>query len=117
MGHQSDVGPFYSASDVVVIPSLREGMPNVALEAMSHGKAVVATNVGGIPEVVQDGETGVLVDPENAFALAGALMQLAGDPAMRQRLGHAGRIRTESEFAPEARALRIVGLYNELLAG
>jgi glycosyltransferase involved in cell wall biosynthesis len=116
VGYQSDTARFYSACDVVVIPSLREGMPNVALEAMSHGRAVVATNVGGIPEVVLDGETGILVDSENSSALAGALLQLVGDPAMTQRLGLAGRTRAESGFAPEARTLKIAELLNEMLA-
>jgi glycosyltransferase involved in cell wall biosynthesis len=76
---------------VVVLPSHREGLPMVLLEAMAHGRAVVATPVGGIPSLVEDGVTGVLVPPGDAKALREAIERLLVNPELRQRLGEAAR--------------------------
>jgi glycosyltransferase involved in cell wall biosynthesis len=78
---------------VVVLPSHREGLPMALLEAMAHGRAVVATPVGGIPGLVEDGRTGLLVPPGDAGALRAAIDRLLADPELRRRLGEAARER------------------------
>ena len=115
-GYREDVSPWYRACDVVVMPSLREGMPLAALEAMAFAKPVIASNVGGIPEVVLDGVTGLLVHPADPSALAGAISGMLKDPALMERLGRAGRQRVEAEFSPSARTDRIKELYEDLPA-
>ncbi|AGB21348.1 glycosyltransferase [Mycobacterium sp. JS623] len=79
------------AADVVVMASRSEGMPRTILEAFARGVPVIAPRVGGIPEAVRDGETGLLVTPDDPAALADALLRLIGDPALRQALGARGR--------------------------
>jgi glycosyltransferase involved in cell wall biosynthesis len=90
-----DVSAALTAADILVLPSLSEGMPVALLEALGHGKAVVATAVGGIPEVVTDGVDAVLVPPDDPDELARAVADLAADPARRERLGRAARQRAE----------------------
>lgn len=114
-GHVSRVARVYRALDVAVLPSLSEGMPNAALEAMLHGLPVVASHVGGVPEVVRDGETGLLVPPGDETQLAAALVALCADVERRKALGARGRERVLGHFAPHQRAERILGLYHELL--
>jgi starch synthase (maltosyl-transferring) len=116
LGARSDVPALLPTFDLLVLPSLYEGMPNVALEAMASGLPVVATAVGGTPEVVLHGETGLLVPPAEAAALAGALAALAVDPARRARLGAAGRARVERHFTIDAAVRRTEALYRDLLA-
>jgi glycosyltransferase involved in cell wall biosynthesis len=82
-------------ADVFVLPSHSEGMPNAMLEAMSHGCAVVATRVGGVPDVLTDGEDGLMVPPGDGDALAAAALRVLRDPALRERLGRAAQERTE----------------------
>jgi glycosyltransferase involved in cell wall biosynthesis len=90
-----DVAAALMDADIVVLPSLSEGLPVALLEALGHGRAVVATRVGGIPEIVTHGVDAVLVPPGDADALARAIAELAGDPARRARLGRAARARAE----------------------
>ncbi|HEX8845574.1 MAG TPA: glycosyltransferase family 4 protein [Pyrinomonadaceae bacterium] len=92
---------FMRSLDAFVLPSLTEGTPNCIAEAMAHGLPVIASAVGGIPDVVTD-ETGILVPPGDACALAHAMLRLAEDPALRKRLGRAGRKRYEELFSPRA---------------
>lgn len=100
-----DTPGYYAMCDVVVVPSVVDargnvdGLPNVLLEAMASGTAVVASRVGGIPEVVTDGEDGLLVTPGDANALVGALISLLGDPALRMRLGERARQRISAGYA------------------
>jgi glycosyltransferase involved in cell wall biosynthesis len=98
----SDVPAFFSAVDVVAVPSYDEGLPRVVLEAMAMRKPVVASDVGGIPEAVQDESTGLLVPPGDHGALAGALDRVLGDSALASRLGTTGRRLVLAEF--EARS-------------
>lgn len=114
-GYQEDVSSFYHACDMVILPSLREGMPMAALEAMMFAKPVIASDVGGIPEVVLDGVTGVLVEPQNPVALAAALGGLLRDREKMAELGLAGKRRVEAEFNPRVRAQNIVKIYESLL--
>jgi glycosyltransferase involved in cell wall biosynthesis len=93
---RNDLPAYLAAADIVAVPSVHhqgfvDGLPNVALEAMAAGKPLVATRVGGLPEVVRDGENGLLVDERDAHALASAIRALAGDPDVRRRMGEAGR--------------------------
>ena len=114
-GFQRDVAPFYAACDVVALPSVAEGMPNAALEAMSFGKPVIASNVGGIPEVIVHGETGFLVPPRNPDALAATLKRLALNPDERRKLGAAGSDRVKRSFDPTERAKTVGNLYRQMM--
>ncbi|MFC5141098.1 glycosyltransferase family 4 protein [Actinomycetospora rhizophila] len=110
------VAELLASADVLALPSENEGQPMVVLEAMSRGLAVLATEVGGIPELVTDGVEGLLVPPHDAGALADALGELLGDEARRRALGEAGAARARDEFAADAVAARIEGLYHAVLA-
>lgn len=98
LGFRSDVPRLLAAADLLAIASQREGLPNVALEAMAARRPVIATAVAGTPELVRDGETGLLVPPGAPDALAGALTALAADPVRRRRMGERGRRRVEEWF-------------------
>lgn len=114
-GHVSSMAAYYRAMDLVVMPSLSEGMPNVALEAMLFGRALVATRVGGIPEVVADGVTGRLVDPRDPGGMAGAVCALLEDRELLRRMGQAGHQRVLEEFSPARRTRLITDMYNEVV--
>jgi len=111
---QPDVLARYRAADVFVLSSRvagdgdRDGLPNVLMEAQSQGLPCVATDVSGIPELIEDGVTGLLVAPRDRDALARALARLVGDPALRARLGEAGRERTLRDFSLERGIDRLV---------
>jgi glycosyltransferase involved in cell wall biosynthesis len=94
VGYQRDVAPYYSFFDALVLPSANEGTPVVAIESLAAGRPVVASRVGGVPDVVADGEDGILVEVGDAKGIAAALDRLAGDPELRRRLGEHGRTRT-----------------------
>jgi len=113
-GFVPDLRERLAGLDVLVQPSRADNLPFSVLEAMAAGLPVIGTRVGGIPELVLDGETGLLVDPERPVALAEALDELAGDPERRQKLGVQGRERALEQFSPEATARRTVALYEEL---
>jgi glycosyltransferase involved in cell wall biosynthesis len=115
VGHKKNVRDYYRAIDVLVIPSLSEGMPNVALEAMLFGIPVVASRVGGVPEVVVEGETGLMVSPGDPDDLANALKQLLSSSERMQRFGVAGRHRVLNHYSPVVRAKRILNLYDQIL--
>jgi glycosyltransferase involved in cell wall biosynthesis len=89
----------YARAAVVACPSRREGFGVACLEAMAHGRPVVATDVGGLRDLVVDGETGLVVPPRDPDALRGALERLLGDPELRRKLGAAGRERAGSDFS------------------
>jgi len=91
LGHVEDVRPVLASASVVVLPSYREGAPRSLLEAAAMGKPVIASDVPGCRETVRHGENGLLVPPKNAAALAGAMLTLADEPALRRRMGRAGR--------------------------
>jgi len=90
-----EVSKLYGRAAVVVVVSSAEGLPNVVLEAMAHGKTVIATPVGGIPTVIEDGKTGLLVPVRDTAALRAAIERALGDPELRRRLGRAARKRVE----------------------
>jgi glycosyltransferase involved in cell wall biosynthesis len=101
-------------ADVLLQPSLVEGLPNSVLEGMACGLPVVATDCGGVREAVRDGVEGLLVPPRDTRALARALERLWRDPALRLRLGRAGRARAETEFAPDRERDGFLSLYSEV---
>ena len=110
-GQVRNVAPYYEAADVVAIPSLTEGSPNVLLEAMSFEVPVVATTVGGIPEIVTDGETALLVPPRHPVALAEAIDRLFSNPAMAANMGQQARKKVEKDYSPESRAKALLDIY------
>jgi glycosyltransferase involved in cell wall biosynthesis len=114
-GFHDDVPALLETLDVVALPSWTEGLPLVLLEAMARGRPVVATPVGGTPELVLDGETGLLVPPRDPEALAAALRRLLEDPDLARRLGEAGRARVAERFTAAAQARRILAIYDELV--
>ena len=102
--------------DVFVLPTRADNLPVAILEAMAVALPVVATRVGGIPELVVDGETGLLVEPDDPDGLRAALRSLLSDPALCSRLGSAGAHRVEARFDSRAVASRMVSLYERVLA-
>jgi glycosyltransferase involved in cell wall biosynthesis len=106
----------YNKAEILVSPSVYEGFGLPAAEAMACGVPVVATTAGAFPEVVADGETGWLVAPGDARALAGAIKRLMADPAERKRMGDAGRRRMQERFTWRETARKTVALYEEILS-
>lgn len=113
LGAVQDVWPWYQRAHVAVVPSLTEPFGIVAAEAMAAGLPVVASRVEGLPEVVDDGETGLLVDPADADGLATALTLLLSDPARSEQLGRAGRSRA-AELRLSTTVQRYYALYGDL---
>ncbi len=99
LGHLDPIDPWVEQAAIVVLPSYREGMPKIVLEASAMGKAVVTTNTQGCREAVVDGETGILVPVADVSALADALERLIRNPELRKTMGRAGRARMVEEFS------------------
>jgi glycosyltransferase involved in cell wall biosynthesis len=116
-GVRDDVPELLATADLFVLSSRSEGLPLSILEAMAAGLPVVASSVGGVPEVVVDGETGYLVPPGDPRSLAGAIERLLDDSALRRRLGAAGRIRVAERFDLASAQRAHLDLYRTLLAG
>ena len=111
LGERSDVPDLVAALDILVLSSYTESFPNAILEAMAMGKPVVATNVGGIPELVEEGQTGFLVPPRDPKAVADRVLSLCRDSARRLQMGRAARARVESTFTVHAVTARLEGIY------
>jgi glycosyltransferase involved in cell wall biosynthesis len=111
LGFVSPVRAAIEGTAIVVVPSVGEGFGMVALEAMERARPVVASAVGGLPEIVADGETGLVVPPGDAEALADAIVALAGDLTRARAMGVAGRERAIAEFTPERSAEEVEKLY------
>ncbi len=107
----------YSSSTIAVTPSVYEGFGLPACEAMSCGVPVIATSAGGLPEVVVDGATGMLVPPADEHALAGAIRRLLDDEELQHRFGSSGRDWVEKNFRWDGTARRTIEVYEEALAG
>lgn len=108
-----EIGRLYARCTVVCLPSIYEGLPVTLVEAMAAGAPIVASRVSGIPEAVVDGETGVLVPPEDAAALATALERLLSDRELAAAMGRAGRERYERLFAIDVIADRYMQVYEQ----
>ncbi len=114
-GTTADVPVYYSLANVFVLPSRSEGSPNVLLEAMASGTAVVATAVGGVPEVVRSGDNGLLVPANDVNALAGGIAELSINQELRQRLGSRGRDWVALHHSPQEYVRSVLDLYRDVL--
>ena len=117
LGVRQDVPELFRASDAFVLPSLYEGLPLAVLEAMAAWLPVVATRVGGIPDLIEDGTHGLLVPPGDACALADAMGRLLRDRSAARAMGAAARVRAAREYDIDAVAARTVALFEECLEG
>jgi len=115
LGFKEDIPELLAAFDIFVLPSRSEGFGRVNLEAMAMGKPVISTKVGGIPEVVLDGITGILVPPGNSRDLGHAIMRLLNDTQLKKSFGREGRRRVERHFTLQAHVQRIGEIYGEIL--
>ncbi len=116
-GFRADVLARLKAFDLFVMSSVTEGLGTSLLDAMGAARPIVATRAGGIPEVVEDGVTGLLVPPGDARALASAILALLGDEGRRRRMGEAGLERARRHFSVERMVAETVAAYDRLLAG
>jgi glycosyltransferase involved in cell wall biosynthesis len=114
-GLADDVTPFYGLADVFVLPSLSEGSPNVLLEAMASGLPIVATRVGGVPEIAEHGVTALLGPAKDSVFLARAVDRLFAEPELGRSLGEAARRNVRSHHTPEQRAATLTRLYAALV--
>jgi glycosyltransferase involved in cell wall biosynthesis len=115
LGARTDTADLLHAADVLVMPSLSEGLGNAAIEAMACGLPVVASEVGGLRFAVDDGHTGLLVPPASPEALAAALKRVLLDPDLRAKFGASGRERARTCFAADTMVDAYVALYHKLL--
>lgn len=115
-GYRPEPSSMIQGMDVVVIPSIYDPFPLVTLEVMALGRAIVGSAVGGIPEAVQDGETGVLVPPREPAAIAAVLINLLDHPQLVSEMGAAGRRRAKREFSPATITAQYADLYRRLLS-
>lgn len=113
LGHQRDIGNYLAALDLFVFPSLSEGLGSSILEAMQAGVPVIGADAGGIPDLIQDGETGLLVPPGDADALTHALLRLLNDSALAARLVSGARAALP-RFSPQAMTDAYLALYHQL---
>ena len=116
VGYQQDVAPYYGLFDALLLPSGNEGTPVVAIESLAAGTPVVATAVGGVPDVVENGTDGFLAPVGDVEALAGALERLARNPELRAEMGRAGRARTLPRYRVDRLVDDVDALYRVLLA-
>jgi glycosyltransferase involved in cell wall biosynthesis len=115
LGYRSDIQPLFSIADVFVLPSLSEGSPNVLLESMAAGVPIVATHVGGVPELVNHNESAILVPPANADALGRSIHELLTEPARAKELARVAFERARLLFSPEKYDRRILDIYAKVL--
>lgn len=116
VGYTNTPGDFMIDADIIVLPSRSEGMPNVALEAMALGKPVIGTVVGGIPEIVKNGNSGLLVSSEDAEELASAMLKVLNNKRLSKRLSQGGLVRIRDHFSIERRSEKVFSIYCKLLA-
>ena len=114
-GYHKHVQPYYETADIFVCPSDTEGLSNVILEAMAFSIPVIATNVGGNPEIVVHEKNGLLVPPKDSSALANAVKMLISEPDRRMRYGRSGFDTVTKAFTFEMRTLKIQELYQKLI--
>ena len=115
LGRMSDVAPCYERNSIVVVPSRGEGFGLVALEAAERGRAAIVSDVGGLPEIVVQGETGLVVPPGDERALAESIVALSADPERVRAMGAAARRRAVEEFSADAAAAGVEAVYRQEL--
>ncbi len=113
-GQRTDIESLLAAADIVVHPSLEDVLPTSIIEAMAAARPVVASDTGGIPEIVVDGESGILVTPGDSQDLTHSLVSLMENPAKRNSMGEAGRLRAESQFSIQQQLDRLEEIYSRL---
>jgi glycosyltransferase involved in cell wall biosynthesis len=116
IGQVANVEELYQLSDIFVLPSYAEGMPNALLEAMACGLPVIASRIGGVVDVVEEGKTGILFEPGNVAELSSALKRLLEDGALRRKLGAEARKTIIEKFSIDKVAYEYIGLYKKLLS-
>jgi len=116
VGFQADPLQYLAAFSVFVLPSIIEGLPIVLLEAMAMGKPVVASQVGGVPEIVEDGVTGLLVPSGSSESLGKAIITLLGDPETQTRMGKSGKQRVKTLFSLQQSVGKIEELYRRVVS-
>ena len=114
VGHD-EVGELYERADVFCLPSFAEGVPTVLMEAMAMELPVVATDIMGVPELVEHGHSGLLVPPARADLLAQALIRVLEDAQMREHMGQEGRRRVESSYERGAAVSKLRGILAPLM--
>lgn len=114
-GNLREMPGVYAALDILVMPSLTEGLPMTLLEALASSRPVIASCVGDIPSVIQDAHTGLLVQPQDVHGLTTAIMRLLNDPQIRSCIGRQGRILVEERFSASSMARRYADIYRNLL--
>jgi glycosyltransferase involved in cell wall biosynthesis len=117
LGHRDDVDRLLGAADVFVLASHREGFPRAAMEAAASGLPIIATDIRGCRQVVEDGETGYLVPRRDPAALTAAMQTLIRDGELRRRMGKAGLLKAEAEFDERTVIARVLHAYDELRMG
>jgi glycosyltransferase involved in cell wall biosynthesis len=113
--NKEELAKAYQQADIVIIPSMEEGLPNAGMEAAASGCALIGTNVGGIPEIIINGKTGILIEPGNEPQLVKAIETYISDPGMSARHGAQGRTLMQLFFKHDHFAPAYVQLYHELL--
>ena len=116
VGFRKDIADIFEVMDLMVLPSLTEGLPNVVLEAFASAKPVVASNVGGVPEVVEDGKNGILVPPQRPDLLADAIAKCLADRRFMKEMGKSGYHKVKSEFSVESQTAKLESIYCKILA-
>lgn len=116
MGWTQDLKRTFQDQDIVVLPSFNEGLPMVILEAMSQGKTVIASDVGEVPEIIIDGENGLLVKAGSVSELTGALQRLAEDVHLRKRMGENGLRQVADKFSLNRQANELASVFNGVLS-
>lgn len=114
---QNEIPYWLSASDIFVFPTYNEGLPNALMEAMACGLPVVATKVGGIPEVVRDGQNGILIDKKNVTSIEHSIEKLIENKSMCKKMGERGRITIEEKFSWDNSAKKLIRIYNNIIMG
>jgi len=116
LGFRRDLADIFPVMDLMVLPSLSEGLPNVVLEAFAAAKPVVASNVGGVPEVVEEDVSGYLVPPGSPEPLTRAILRMLDDPAKMKSMGAAGYERVKRDFTFESQTQKLESIYSQLLS-
>jgi glycosyltransferase involved in cell wall biosynthesis len=114
VGNRSDIPLVLSASDVVILPSDAEALPTVLIEAACASRPVVASRVGGVPEIVDDGDTGLIIEPQNPQALARAIEDLLDDPERSAQMGQTARRRAIERFSPARQVEELLAVYRSV---
>ena len=110
-----EFGDALNATDIFCLPSLQQGIGTIMLEAMSKGRPVIASRVGGIDQVVRDGETGLLIPPSDSDSLAKRILELLDDPANAREMGRAARVEVARDFSVDQMVSKTVAVYRDIL--